>query len=144
MFTNTVVPQASSGLNPHDEELKRRQAEQSPKKRARSSLFPPLAGPSTQLTFTEVCSLDDVATALFPVIDCHGLCSLSTASRRWSDQAMGWRAAYAFRYGTSHFNNQQWILAQGRWKTLYFREHFFRIVPGERALGLKLTETIST
>jgi len=81
--------------------------------------------------------VDDFATALFPFVDCRALCFLNAASRQWPEYAMGWHAAYACRFGTPPLQNAQMIAAQGGWKSLYLRSHFFRIQPGLQALGIK-------
>lgn len=81
--------------------------------------------------------VDDFATALFPFVDCRALCFLNAASRQWPEYAMGWHAAYACRFGTPPLENAQMIAAQGGWKSLYLRSHFFRIQPGVQALGIK-------
>ena len=81
--------------------------------------------------------VDDFATALFPFVDCRALCFLNAASRQWPEYAMGWHAAYACRFGTPPLQNAQMIAAQGGWKSLYLRSHFFRIQPGVQALGIK-------
>ena len=80
---------------------------------------------------------DDFAIALFPCVDCRALCFLNAASRQWVEYAMGWHAAYACRFGTPPLQNAQMIAAQGSWKSLYLRSHFFRIQPGLQALGIK-------
>ena len=100
---------------------------------------------SVQLTLTGVCSMVyDFGTALFPFIDCRGLCSLNTASRRLTEQATGWHAAYACRFGMPPLENGQTIEAQGGWRSLYLRSHFLRIQPGVRALGIKRGTSFSS
>ena len=91
-----------------------------------------------QMSLTRVCSLvQDLDTALFPFVDCCGLCALDATSRQWQEHAMGWRAAYACRFGTHPPEPGQTMEAKGGWKTLYLRSHFLRIQPGLRALGIK-------
>ena len=88
--------------------------------------------------------VDDFATALFPFVDCRALCFLNAASRQWPEYAMGWHAAYACRFGTPPLQNAQMIAAQGGWKSLYLRSHFFRIQPGLQALGIKRGTSFSS
>ena len=109
-------------------------------KRLRSKTPPDLLQATNQMQFT-LNGLgvmgDDFAIALFPCVDCRALCFLSAASRQWVEYAMGWHAAYACRFGTPPLQNAQMIAAQGSWKSLYLRSHFFRIQPGLQALGIK-------
>ena len=88
--------------------------------------------------------VDDFATALFPFVDCRALCFLNAASRQWPEYAMGWHAAYVCRFGTPPLQNAQMIAAQGGWKSLYLRSHFFRIQPGLQALGIKRGTSFSS
>ena len=109
-------------------------------KRLRSKTPPDLLQATNQMQFT-LNGLgvmgDDFAIALFPCVDCRALCFLNAASRQWVEYAMGWHAAYACRFGTPPLQNAQMIAAQGSWKSLYLRSHFFRIQPGLQALGIK-------
>ena len=57
---------------------------------------------------------------------------------------MGWHAAYACRFGTPPPENTRVIATQGCGKSLYLREHFFRIQPGFRALGIKRGTSFSS
>ena len=123
-----------------DENVRRAVSNVGVSKRLRSKTPPDLLQATNQMQFT-LNGLgvmgDDFAIALFPCVDCRALCFLNAASRQWVEYAMGWHAAYACRFGTPPLQNAQMIAAQGSWKSLYLRSHFFRIQPGLQALGIK-------
>ena len=130
-----------------DENVRRAVSNVGVSKRLRSKTPPDLLQATNQMQFT-LNGLgvmgDDFAIALFPYVDCRALCFLNAASRQWVEYAMGWHAAYACRFGTPPLQNAQMIAAQGSWKSLYLRSHFFRIQPGLQALGIKRGTSLSS